>query len=233
MSKAYRDKYKSSIGFTDLLFNLVIGFVYLFMIAFILINPVAKKGDVVKKAEYLITIEWDHWRNDDVDLWVKDPQGNVVAFINKAAGVMNLEKDDLGYTNDVLERKRDKDGTVVIIEMNREVTTLRGTVPGEYQVMAHVYSRKVTQVKDPNGGYKYTQEGTGTITAQLIKINPYEEVYTTKTTYDNQGEQISLFRFVIGDDNKFISINTDPSSFITKDRIPPGLRERGPGGFGF
>ena len=52
-----RLKYKSGIGFTDLLFNLVIGFVYLFVIAFILINPIAKKGDVIKKAEYMITIE--------------------------------------------------------------------------------------------------------------------------------------------------------------------------------
>ena len=59
-------KYKSSIGFTDLLFNLVIGFVYLFVIAFILINPVAKKGDVIKKAEYMIVLEWNHEYNDDV-----------------------------------------------------------------------------------------------------------------------------------------------------------------------
>ena len=42
-------KYKSTIGFTDLLFNLLVGFVFLFIIAFILINPITKKKDVPKK----------------------------------------------------------------------------------------------------------------------------------------------------------------------------------------
>ena len=56
------------------------------MIAFILINPVAKKGDVIKKAEYMIVLEWNHEYNDDVDLWVKDPAGNVVSFLQKSKG---------------------------------------------------------------------------------------------------------------------------------------------------
>ena len=96
-----RQKFKSSIGFTDLLFNLVIGFVYLFVIAFILINPIAKKGDVIKKAEYMIVLEWNHEYNDEIDLWVKDPAGNIVSFLQKSKGLMHLEKDDLGYSNDV------------------------------------------------------------------------------------------------------------------------------------
>ena len=109
-------KYKSSIGFTDLLFNLVIGFVYLFVIAFILINPVAKKGDVIKKAEYMVVIEWNHEYNDDIDLWVKDPAGNVVSFLRKSHGLMHLEKDDLGYSNDVYV-KRNKEQIIHLIEI--------------------------------------------------------------------------------------------------------------------
>lgn len=208
-----RLKYKSGIGFTDLLFNLVIGFVYLFMIAFILINPIAKKGDVQKKAEYIITMEWDHWRNDDIDMWIKDPQGNTVSFLMKAAGVMNLEKDDLGYSNDVLEKRRE--GTALIL-LNREVITLRGTVPGEYEVMAHVYARKITLSEDKDGKKKFHNDGTGFITAQLIKINPYVELHTVKMPYTVEGQQISLFRFRIGENNSFVSVNQKPSSIITK-----------------
>ena len=96
-----RYKYKSTVGFTDLLFNLLVGFVFLFIIAFILINPITKKQDVPKKAEYMIVIEWPHTLPDDVDLWVKDPAGNTVSFIKKMAGAMNLEKDDLGTANDM------------------------------------------------------------------------------------------------------------------------------------
>ena len=50
------DRYKSTIGFVDLLFNILVGFVFLFLVAFLMINPVAKKAEVVKKAEFLVTM---------------------------------------------------------------------------------------------------------------------------------------------------------------------------------
>ena len=40
------------LGFTDLLFNALLGFVVMFVIAFLLINPVAKTGAVDNKAEF-------------------------------------------------------------------------------------------------------------------------------------------------------------------------------------
>ena len=42
-----RDRYKTSIAFIDLLFNITIGLAMLFIIAFLLINPIAKKGDII------------------------------------------------------------------------------------------------------------------------------------------------------------------------------------------
>ena len=98
-SSLNKNKYKSTIGFTDLLFNLLVGFVYLFIIAFILINPIQKKQDVPKKAEFMVVIEWPKTFNDDIDLWVKSPDGQTVSFVKKEAGLMNLEKDDLGLSN--------------------------------------------------------------------------------------------------------------------------------------
>ena len=55
------EKYKSTIGFTDLLFNILVGFAFLFIIAFLLIKPEAKKADFERKAEFVIVMEW----NDD------------------------------------------------------------------------------------------------------------------------------------------------------------------------
>ena len=209
-----RQKFKSSIGFTDLLFNLVIGFVYLFVIAFILINPVAKKGDVIKKAEYMIVIEWNHELNDDIDLWIMDPAGNVVSFLQKSAGLMHLEKDDLGHSNDMYGRGVEKK----IIYLNREVVTLRGTIPGEYQVMAHVYNRKFTMV---NG--KARQDLPGEITVTVIKINRYMEPFTTRVAYVETGQEISLVRFQLGDDDAYLGHNTNPSDFITRKGRRTGL----------
>ena len=200
-------KYKSSIGFTDLLFNLVIGFVYLFVIAFILINPVAKKGDVTKKAEYMVTIEWNHKYNDDIDLWIKDPAGNVVSFLQKSKGLMHLEKDDLGYSNDMYVKGREKK----IIHLNREVLTLRGTFPGEYQVMAHVYNRKFTMLDG-----KQRQDLPGIIEITVIKINPYSETYFARVPYIETAQTLSLVRFNIGDNDAYLGHNNTPSNFITK-----------------
>ena len=202
-----RQKFKSSIGFTDLLFNLVIGFVYLFVIAFILINPVAKKGDVIKKAEYMIVLEWNHEYNDDVDLWVKDPAGNVVSFLQKSKGLMHLEKDDLGHSNDII----DKGSQTKVIYLNREVLTIRGTIEGEYQVMAHVYNRKFT-MKD--GAAR--QDLPGFLEITVIKINPYVETYYAKVPYTETGQNISLVRFSVGADDAYLGHNNNPSDFITR-----------------
>lgn len=211
MSKSDRNKYNSRVGFTDLLFNLVIGFVYLFMIAFILINPISKKGDVVKKADYLIVIEWNHDLNDDIDLWVKDPAGNTVAFVNKQAGLMHLEKDDLGFSGDEV---RHGQTTVKTIFLNREVVTLRGVIAGEYQVMAHVYNKLYTVHKGTP-----TKNLPGIITLQVIKINPYNEVYTSKYPYSEVGQEISLVRFRLSEDGAWLGHSTLESDIISNSKV--------------
>ena len=49
----------SNLAFNDLLFNVLIGFVMLFVIAFLMINPIAKKADIPVKAEFIVVLEWD------------------------------------------------------------------------------------------------------------------------------------------------------------------------------
>jgi len=51
------EKYKSTIGFTDLLFNILVGFAFLFIIAFLLIKPEAKKHDFERRAEFVVVME--------------------------------------------------------------------------------------------------------------------------------------------------------------------------------
>ena len=59
-------------AFTDLLFNTLIGFVLMFAIAVIFLNPIAKTGAIESKAEYLITVTWPDGNPSDVDTWVQD-----------------------------------------------------------------------------------------------------------------------------------------------------------------
>ena len=61
-------RFKSTIGFIDLLFNILLGFAFLFIIAFLLIKPEAKKHDFERRAEFVVVLEWDHDASDDIDL---------------------------------------------------------------------------------------------------------------------------------------------------------------------
>jgi hypothetical protein len=210
-----RNRFKSTTGLNDLLFNLLIGFVFLFVVAFLLINPPTKKSDAPKKAEYLIVIEWDKDANHDVDLWVKDPTGVVVSFTNKMGGLLNLEKDDLGWQND---KWIQPNGSEVIIPINREVITIRGIVPGEYKVAAHVYSKKIMySINTSNGKYiKKEIEDSGYVTATLIRINPYGEVYKTRKIYTQKGQVLSMFNFILDANGDVTSLDERSNSIVTR-----------------
>ena len=62
-----RNRYKSSIGFTDMLFNILVGFAFLFIVAFLLIKPEQKKADFERKAEFVVVMEWDKGAHGDID----------------------------------------------------------------------------------------------------------------------------------------------------------------------
>ena len=130
-----KKRYSSFDPFTDLLFNILLGFTFLFFITMLFINPITKLGNVNMKAEYIITVDWKDSLPDDIDLWVKDPNGEIVSYLKKDAGWLHLDRDDRGVVND----KIIIDGKEVIYPINREVVTLRGIIPGEYVVNLYLY----------------------------------------------------------------------------------------------
>ena len=65
------NKYNSNLAFIDLLFNLILGFVFLFIVSFLMINEPDKKSEVEQKAEYMIVLDWDHSKDIDMDLGYK------------------------------------------------------------------------------------------------------------------------------------------------------------------
>jgi hypothetical protein len=158
----------NNLSFNDLLFNILIGFVLLFVIAFLLINPITKKSDIPVKAEFIITVEWDPEAVDDVDLWVQLDKNKPVGFSNREDTPLHLDRDDLGTTNDLVVI----DGVTKTLKTNRESTTLRGIVPGDYFVAVHAYSKKAALIP---------------YTVTVLKVNPYRQVYSISgTLYSNR-----------------------------------------------
>lgn len=187
----------SSDPFTDLLFNALLGFTYLFLIAIMFMNPVAKKGIIDPKAEYIITVAWPDKVPDDIDTWVEDPNGNVVWFRNREAGLIHLDRDDRGNANDTIT----VNGEEIQNPLNQEVVTIRGVVPGEYVVNLHYYASETGQPVHA--------------TVKVAKVNPaLEIVYYGETILNAKGDEKTAVRFTIDKSGQVGHISHIPKSLV-------------------
>lgn len=200
-----RDKFKSTLGFIDILFNILIGFAFLFIIAFILIKPEAKKKDFERRAEFIIILEWDGDAPDDFDLYVEDPKKGMVHFRNPRVNYMHLDKDDLGDRNDTVYNA---DGSISTVKINREVVTIRGIIPGEYIVNAHYYSDYNTL---------NSRKDSMIVKIEVHKVNPYNIIWAGEHVYDRRGAEHTFVRFSI---NKEGIINSN-FSYLKKRQVTP------------
>ncbi|MDG2106413.1 MAG: hypothetical protein P8J94_02340 [Gammaproteobacteria bacterium] len=184
-----KKRYSSFDPFTDLLFNILLGFTFLFFITMLFINPITKLGNVNMKAEYIITVDWKDSLPDDIDIWVKDPNGEIVSYLKKDAGWLHLDRDDRGVVND----KIIIDGKEVIYPINREVVTLRGIIPGEYVVNLYLYDHK----------------SNSPVEAKIIieKVNPsLRLVFVGDVVLKNEDTELTITKFRLDSEGNFKSI---------------------------
>ena len=193
-----------STPFIDLLFNLLLGFAFLFIISFLMIQPILKKAEVHTQAEYIITVTWPLNNKDDVDTWLEDPLGNIVYFKNKEAGLAHLDRDDLGDMNDVIVLA---DGTTVKYPYNQEILTIRGFIGGEWTLNLHMYSKR---------------EKTPTVARVTVdKLNPKLKTIIVKDVLlEVRGDEITVARFEMGTSGDILSINDMPKGLIKLGDIP-------------
>lgn len=179
----------NNITFNDMLFNILLGFVILFVIAFLLINPITKNEDIPAKAEFMIVLEWDDESVSDFDLWLQHNDENPIGFNNKDQNGANLERDDLGYANDIIVI----DGEKRIIRKNREVINIRGVIAGDYYINVHAYS--------------FRENAPTTVRVTVIDINPrYSEAYSLDARLLGQSYVARLPAFTIDKDGNITSV---------------------------
>jgi len=201
------EKYKSTIGFTDLLFNILVGFAFLFIIAFLLIKPEAKKEDFDRRAEFVVVMEWDNDANGDIDLYVEDPTGKQVSFRYHNHNYMHLDKDDLGAMNDTVVNA---DGSISTVKINREVVTIRGIIKGEYIINVHYYSLRSYDKINP-------KKSVVTVRVELHKANPYSIMWAGEKTFSHRGQEETFLRFRLDKDGKVLP----PFTFEKKKFVTP------------
>ena len=186
--------------FYDMLFNMLIAFVFCFVIAILAFNPQARKaGDVPAKAEFMVTVAWPDGNPNDVDAWVMEPGGKTLWFRQRDAGMLHLDRDDRGAKNNSVL----VNGTAYTSAIRQEIVTLRGIVPGEYVVNAHYYDSADQQPVD--------------VTVTVVKVNPQAEIVFTGTQQiPRKGDERTLVRFTLDDLGQVLSLSTAPKTIVQK-----------------
>jgi len=200
-------RFKSTIGFIDLLFNILLGFAFLFIIAFLLIKPEAKKKDFERRAEFVVVMEWDNDASGDIDLYVEDPTSKQVSFRYHNHNYMHLDKDDLGAMNDTVVNA---DGSISTVKINREVVTIRGIIEGEYVINGHYYSERSFDKINP-------KKPAVTVKVELHKVNPYSIMWAGEKKFTHKGQEETFLRFRLDKDGKFLP----PFTFEKKKFVTP------------
>ena len=183
--------------FLDLLFNSMLIFAFLFLIAIVFISPPADLGNVELKAEYIVSVKWADNSADDVDTWVQDPNGRVLWFRNTDTGFMHLDRDDRGLQNDTII----VNGREIANPLNQEIVTIRKLIPGEYVVNLHYY--------------KSNSDSPVTAEVSVSKVNPsLEIVYYDKVVLQRAGDEATAVRFSLDKEGEVRNLNTLPRQLV-------------------
>ena len=194
--------------FYDMLFNMLIAFVFCFIVALLAMNPKASKaGDIPAKAEFIVTLSWPDNDPNDIDAWARNPAGEVVWFRQREAGLMHLDRDDRGTSNDTLV----VNGRSIVNPLNQEVLTLRGIVAGEYVVNAHYYESKDVEKRDPRAGRPVD------LSLSVVKVNQRAEVvFYGQQRIAKPGDETTLVRFSVRADGSVGGVNTLPARLVAR-----------------
>jgi hypothetical protein len=189
------------VPFTDILFNALLGFAVMVFIAFALIKPESKTGDIDINADMIITVSWPDGMTDDIDTYVEDPAGNVVWYHKREAGLVHLDRDDRGAYRDTIV----VNGQEIDYPLNQETVTIRGIIPGEYVINVYYYLNQ--------------SPGAVPVSVKVEKINPeVSVVYFGTTDLVRESQEETVARFTLDADGNVTGLNSVPKSLVQEVR---------------
>ena len=158
-----------------------------FLIIALLESPTKVKiKSIATQGLYAVTQTCPANNLDDVDLYVRDPNGNTSWYYQPTAGLMHLEQDIIPGFNTV-------EGNIKIKIGDDERTIIRGAVPGEYIVNIHLYNQY--------------QRGPVTCYVTLWDLKTVTTLTVTKLTLVHQDQALTAFRFTLTADGSITNIN--------------------------
>lgn len=196
-------RYSSNLSFVDMLFNLLVGFTSLFILAFLLINPIADEGKIDPVTQLMITLTWDPDLPPDLDMHIRTPNGDIVSFRRRDNNWMVLDRDDLGASSDYYV----VNGETLIVKKNVEVVSVNAIVPGEYVVNVHFYGCGGCLAFIEKGGDDARIDNL-LYEIEVIDMHPFKIVYSTIETIKLREEQ-TVATFIVDEEGNIKDIRTD------------------------
>jgi len=146
------------------------------------------------------TAEWPIEHSDaDVDLWAVPPPGDSpVYYRNREVGLTTLDQDCLGKSNSSVTLA---DGTIIAAKTCRETITLRGLVPGKYDLAVNLY-----HFNDERGRPAPDDEGElgVKVHVEIVRLNPKVTImFQGDLTLDRPRQTINFASFELSRDNEF------------------------------
>ena len=186
-------------AFADLLFNALLGFAFMFVVAFTLMADPAERGNVQSKAEVLITVRWPDEHPDDVDALVEGPNGDLVWYNNPDTALMHLERDDRG----VLQDRIVVNNNATANPINQETVALRALQAGEYVVnLLH---------------YQANYQAPLPVSVKVEKLNPKVAlVFYGTLELQGTGDEQTALRFTVNGDGELVNTNTLSKRLLTR-----------------
>jgi hypothetical protein len=188
------------IATVDVCINLVFVFAVLLKLSLLAINVQSAESAqkrLKSNALFLIKVVWPGECEDDVDTYVSDPLSHLVFFKRLQDGLMNLNRDDTGSSNNMITLP---DGRVAKSAYNEEQVEIRGIIEGEYIVNLHMY-RKATPIPTK-------------VIVTLYKVAEGEDIqiHERVLTLAEQRQEETAFRFTLTKSGEVADINELPKS---------------------
>src|SRR3954447_13234064 len=151
-----------------------IDFLSCLLVVFVAVALTSTRPQVKTYGSYAVVMSWPH-AGDDIDLYVRDPGGEISFFGRAQVAEMQLEHDDLGTTATGYGKgKHDVERTVI-----------RRATPGQWVVDAHLYRRR--------GGTEPIP-----VTVSLWDLRAEDHLLTTRhIVVRKTGEERTPFRFTV------------------------------------
>ena len=188
MKHGLNNKYANLLSFIDLLFNLMLGFAAMFLLSLAMISSskVSQDESLKRDVEYFIRIEWQGDSDNDVDMWLQDPVGDMIGYRDKQRHNMYLERDNLGNDANLSTPGH----------INEEIVSILKITPGWYTMNLHWFERR-------------RDSRTPEVKWSIIKIKPTMQTISTGTTSIKfKGQEITAFRMKIAKDGNIEQIDT-------------------------